>query len=597
MMEFIEDNFKYIALIFLVAGLVLSVYFIIRDFALSKRKAIKYGNYEKYKKFFVFKINKGWVIAGSVFVLLSFLMAYIIYTNNVLRIYSLEFLMLGVLVLLTGIAYVVSIKYNKDLSSFDVYYANVKNSYINKEKIQENTLILKDKLASFKQELTTIHSNTAALVKNYKQLTALNNCLSPINDKIKFQEGLINSFDSTMTTTFDTSLTNYLKNGKLATNNYSMFNPIINTNEIDDLCQRVKTKEKEVYLQFMLHVFEKQEFVDNDAMIKIAQLLVDNGIFDIKKYLNVLLLNAEKNKENANTIVQFLYKNNFVDFDILKDSVEKEYEFMFDRSVNGLLTEKEIVELICFIIKENKIKVANKYLMFCLKSDYEYIKQAIMVEKTKNDTADLFVGYSELLQLDSGYNNLSTRYEDLALNLRDFYYNTNNERYLNQISNIINQEEYLENKDLLENLYNHSVLSLEPIINKSFQSLLLYYINGKDLISEINSENVLKLYVELKKRLDVRSLQCLTALVDGLMLTHLTDKDILKRVRDNSTKNIKEHNYFDYYPITINRNSNYSLYGKDILENLKQPDNIEYLKMVVMHIESERLLLDKLLKI
>ena len=265
-------------------------------------------------------------------------------------------------------------------------------------------------------------------------------------------------------------------------------------------------------------------------------------------------------------------------------------EDIFDRSVNRYLTEKELIEFISIIIKKDNYTLANKYLVFCTKSDCESIKKALEIAAVNNKTAELLEGYYHLLQLDSGYNDISTRYESIALTLRGYF--VGNKAELDRVNRIIDQETYLDNQVSLDAMYNRALSDIQPVLDKCFNSLLYYFVYGKGCVTQVVEDKVKWLFVEYKKRLNVRGLLCLAALLDGLMLVNIKEKDKAKTVCESILASGSLCADFEYYPISANSKKNYVLYGKEIIENLYSSDNLPILKNVIMHIESKRLTLD-----
>ena len=392
-----------------------------------------------------------------------------------------------------------------------------------------------------------------------------------------------------MTGIFTKSLIEYLRSGKISSHTYNLFNPITGV-ELEKICMGIQEEKKRIFSGYIVSVFENAEFKGNQALIRLADVLRANGMFKDAEYTQIILGYIVTHEQNREEVVNYLYDNNLITYQVLLDCEEKEYNFMFDRSVNRYLTEKELIEFISIIIKKNNNKLANKYLVFCTKADCESIKTALDIAAASNKTSELFEGYYHLLQLDSGYNDISTRYESIALTLRNYF--TNDKTSLDKITRIINQESYLENQVSLDAMYNRALANMQPILDKCFKSLLYYFVYGKDYVTQVVEEKVKWLFVEYKKCLNGRGLLCLAALLDGLMLISVKDKVKAKTICDNilSYGNICAD--FDYYPLSANSKNNYVLYGKEIVENLYTSNNLPVLRNVIMHIESKRLMLD-----
>ena len=475
------------------------------------------------------------------------------------------------------------------MTEFDSIYESINNSYINKQRLLDFIKILKSRRDEIRSDIKKINDNCESLVLNYKGIDGLTEIDKPLSDIIVAQESIANGFDNTMTGIFTKSLIEYLKSGKISSHTYNLFNPITGV-ELEKICTGIQEEKKRIFSSYIVSVFENAEFKGNQALIRLADVLRANGMFKDAEYTQIILGYIVTHEQNREEVVNYLYDKNLITYQVLLGCEEKEYNFMFDRSVNRYLTEKELIEFISIIIKKNNHKLANKYLVFCTKADCESIKTALDIAAASNKTSELFEGYYHLLQLDSGYNDISTRYESIALTLRNYF--ANDKTSLDNINRIINQESYLENQVSLDAMYNRALADMQPILDKCFKSLLYYFVYGKDHVTQVVEEKVKWLFVEYKKCLNARGLLCLAALLDGLMLISVKDKAKAKTICDNilSYGNICAD--FDYYPLSANSKNNYMLYGKEIVENLYTGDNLPVLRNVIMHIESKRLMLD-----
>ena len=588
-MEFIEKYFIIFAALLIVAGFALVVLYAKRDLILHKRKAISYENYKEYKDYFTFEPNKTLVILGASYLALVLVTSFLIVRNDILRIYLIAFAAMELLVGSSLALYYFSKSYNKNLTEFDSIYESINNSYINKQRLLDFIKVLKSRRDEIRSDIKKINDNCESLVLNYKGIDGLTEIDKPLSDIIVAQESIANGFDNTMTGIFTKSLIEYLKSGKISSHTYNLFNPITGV-ELEKICTGIQEEKKRIFSSYIVSVFENAEFKGNQALIRLADVLRANGMFKDAEYTQIILGYIVTHEQNREEVVNYLYDNNLITYQVLLDCEEKEYNFMFDRSVNRYLTEKELIEFISIIIKKNNHKLANKYLVFCTKADCKSIKTALDIASASNKTSELFEGYYHLLQLDSGYNDISTRYESIALTLRNYF--ANDKTSLDNINRIINQESYLENQVSLDAMYNRALADMQPILDKCFKSLLYYFVYGKDYVTQVIEEKVKWLFVEYKKCLNARGLLCLAALLDGLMLISVKDKAKAKTICDNilSYGNICAD--FDYYPLSANSKNNYVLYGKEIVENLYTGDNLPVLRNVIMHIESKRLMLD-----
>ena len=199
--------------------------------------------------------------------------------------------------------------------------------------------------------------------------------------------------------------------------------------------------------------------------------------------------------------------------------------------------------------------------------------------------------YIELLELDGGFNSLSNRYENIALSLNNYFISTNNQN--DKISNIINNDSFYENKTLLDEAYNSVLVKLEPVLMKTFRSMLYFSLYCVKDFKYFSQQKINAIYVEYKRQLNIIGLLCLSSLLDAVTLANVRELSTAQLVKKNIDELSGDSLYEKFYPVTGNKVNNLKLYGKDIIQNLFK-NNKQELSTLVNHIENERLVLDKI---
>lgn len=584
--------YSYLILIVGACGLALVFFNLVREIQLQIRGKISYENYHNFKKYYNFRVEKKILIISGIYVIVSLLLSFLILHNNVLKVYLYLLVSMIILVLISSFLYIDSGRYNRNLQQFDNYHGAIQLSYENKERISDNIDTLKLKELYVKDQIKKIESTFENLFKNYKTNPDINICLEPIKMAIINQQSLLQSFDNKMTKDFTVALNDYLKSGGVSNANNFHFNPYSNV-EIDQIITKSLDILKEHFKIYILESFLKGEHKNSDALIEICEYLLKINSFQ-KSYVNLVLEYISKEVKEFENVLDYLFNKNLIDYDALIWCNEKNYEWVYNRPINSLLSVNQLVDLVVNIIDSDAINIANRFLILCDKNDFEYIKNALSISKKTNKTSILIARYIELLQLDGGFNRLSIRYESLALVLR-YYYSKGDAELLEKIESIISQGTFLENKDLLDNLYNKELLNIEPILVKTFNSLLHYSLYGVNYFNEFSQDKINVIYTEYKKNLNIGGLLCLSALLDGIMLIYVTDNSQLDIIKNNIDSTLTNNQLFDdYYPITANKNGDAKLYGKDIIQNLFEEKYLMELRTILNHIEKDRLALDKI---
>ena len=234
--------------------------------------------------------------------------------------------------------------------------------------------------------------------------------------------------------------------------------------------------------------------------------------------------------------------------------------------------------------------MTNKFLLHVDKGTIDLIQNGIKISSKNNESSEIMLKYIELLRLDGGFNGLSNRYENLALTLKDFFGKRHEENQ--SLNEIIDAESYHENSSFIESAYGKAYSSIEAIANRVFKSILTYSLNINKIYNYFVQEKINQIYVEYKRRLNYCGLLCLSSLLDAVLLVNVNDNAVISRVKKD-IESLKGNVYDSYYPVTNNKSDNAKLYGKDIIQNLFK-NHKEELSTLINHIESDRLMLDKI---
>ena len=473
---------------------------------------------------------------------------------------------------------------------FDGYYGIIQDSYNSRSLINGNLDKLDDLRNDISDQIIATNNESRKLFpridNSYKYLSAL----EEIKLYISKNEELLNKFDESMLDLSAIILQDYLDNKVANKNNYAFFNYVSNI----DLTTLQKNAEESLKASFKETVVDgfKQGFHRNsEELINICECMYNIGAFE-PSYGEKLVDYIAVNPNFYQASIEYIYNKNIINYELLKKCNDNGYDWIYIKPINAYLNYNQLSQLMVDILSNDYYKIANKYLVLCDKNDINYIQNALSVANVKNSTSELVEGYISLLQLDGGFNMLSTRYEDIALVLRYYYKNKNNE-YNSQIENIISQGEFYENRDLLDQLYNRELLSIQPILTKTFRSLIYYLLYCAKKYDLLQEKKLKELYAEYKKTLNFKGLICMSTLLDALVFINVPDKKALNDVMNNITSNSNMPSYDDYYPLTANMKANYRLYGRDLIQNLMD-HHFDLLSTIINFVEKDRLYIDKI---
>ena len=568
---------------------VVSLLGIRREMLLHKRRNICYENYYDYKPLFNKTINLPYLIVAGIACLMSLTLIVTVSFNVQLRVYIFALVAALALVGIMIYLHTSSIKYNRDLDEFDEFHTIIESSYANKEKIEGNIKLINEKYEVVARSIGTLNLKLSELIKDFKDIPDLDDCLEPLIKLRKEQETILASFNTNLSDVFDKSINDYLiNNGTVKASNY-IFNPDKEM-KLDKIMNDISLAVKEKFKLYVIDSFKNMKHKNASALIELANLLYQYDAFE-NEFSMVLLKATINNPEEYSIVVDYMYSKKLIHFDILEYCVNNKYDWIFTKATSSSITTNEFTKLIVDIIKLNYLKLTNKFLILCEKSDAEYIKNALSVAAVSNETSILMENYIELLQVDGGFNSLATRYENIALAL-DYYYNvigTGNTK----IKDIIAKDSFLAFKDYLDSTYNTVMISLEPLIMKSFRTMLYYSMYCKDKVSLFDMNKIYYIYSEYKRTLNVNGLLCLVSLMDSMMCIYVNDSASLDAIKANINESAGLKAYDSYYPLSSNKDKDPKKYGKDLINNLLKNKKTE-LTTIINHIEKERLCLDKI---
>ena len=558
-----------------------------REKCLIKRAQINYNNYMSLKKYF-FLQKEAKVLVSCIVDLCLILVAFIlVILNDILFSYIYLLGILFVIVLLGFIAYQTSTKLNRDLSPFDEFYHSIQSSYNNRNKVMQNIDLIDSKYESLNSETITLNSKLKELINDFKVMPSYEDSYIPLNKLKQEQVDILNTFDNKMPSIFSSLLVDYLKNGGVFNRQTNIFNPNIDM-DLDAVLSKVKNNFKNIFLAYVLEAFHKQNHSSGKALVEIIKILLQEKLFK-KEYVDNIIDLIIQNPEEYSDVIELLYAERFVDYEFIKEALDKDYTWVFEHRINNLVNDKQIEEIVTTIIIENKLIIANKFIVLADRNMVDAIKCGIESANIKNESSTVITKYIELLELDSDFNSVSNRYENIVYTLKNYYKAINkNDSTLNKI---LENENYYSVKNTLDRLYNEELSKFEPILSKTFNSILYYslYEFKFDLFSiqKINS-----LYVEFKRRLNYQGMLCLGTLLDGIMLYHIDNKNEIS-VIVNNIELVKEKSFYGkYYPYAENLSKNPKLQGRTLIQNLFKNHNSD-IYTIINHIETERLVIDK----
>lgn len=582
-----------------ILGIILICVFFYHEVNLHNRRKINYHNYHEYKKLFVIKISNK-IIAASIieFILLC---GCIILTNftYILDVYLSPALILLIIIFILLINYCTSKKFNLDISIFDEYHKKVTQNYSLKDIIEENITLLKSKEKEFNKRITYLNQKLLNLLKNSKKISTNIDSIKTFKDIEAEQIELYNSFDKVLSDTFNKIIQEYIFNGGKILKETNIFNPNIDI-PINSMMKEIYSAIDEQFLSIVEEGYKHQKHLNTDALKEILIILIENKRIGIEEADNLVEM-INRDPDTYSNIASILFANKYINVKHIKNCIENDLEWIFDNPIISIINCEELIEIVNIIIKKNNIHLTNKFLIFTSSNIVDNLVKAISKTNITNESTVLISHYIKILDQNSAFNNLSNRYESIALILKQYYHM--NADYNADINEIIRKETFYESRVYLDATYYSLQKDLEFIFSRVFKSLLYYSLYADNKLNYFVQHKINKLYVEYKQSLNIPGLLCLAALLDGLMLFYIDDNKVKQLIYDNielkdfkindNMKNIIHTILPKYFPKTTNFLTSKYLYGKDLILNLLN-NNKSSLYTIVNHIERERLMINKI---
>lgn len=477
-----------------------------------------------------------------------------------------------------------------NFNDFDDYYLIIQESYNSRSLINGNLEKLEELKKKVYDKVLSVNKECKRLFSKSDELNNLAKSVDEINIYISKNEELLNKFDETMLALSVSILQDYLDNKIANKANYSLFNYVSNI-DFELLNKNAEESLKSIFKEIVKAGFLNGLHSNSEELIGICECLYSFGEFE-QAFSNKLIDYISINPVEYRTSIEYMYQKSIVNYDVLKYCNEHDFEWIYIRTVNPYLNFNQLTQLMVDILTNDYYKIANKYLMLCDKNDINYISNALAVANAKNDTSTLVENYIGLLQLDGGFNMLSTRYEDITLVLR-YYFKHKNGKFDTEIERIISQEEFYDKRDYLDQVYNRELLSLEPTLTKVFRSLMFYSLYCSKNYDLLVESKIKELYAEYKRTLNFEGLMCLSSLLDALVLINVNDKKAINDIMDNISSNKGVLCYDEYFPLTANMKSSNRMYGRDLIQNLID-NHFKVLSTIINYIEKDRLFIDKI---
>ncbi len=577
----------------LIYAIILILYGLYIEIRFRNRYRINYSSYLKYLKYYEIRINKVYLSCVIIFIILSTLYlyalisdieGYLIIVIVMLNLYQLTFVLL----------HITSLKYRKELSQYSKYHSIIKESLDNKEQVLTQINYFTNTLNSMTDKNYEINREFSGYFSNFTGINNLDDTLEPLKNVLSLYQENLKCFDPGIINDFDYSLKMYINTGIINSLTINEFK-LIKQDEFDYVIDKTENMRKVYIYRYTLEKLKAKEVLSLEHLLDLIKNLEIYKIA-ITDEMVMEILNYSFNFAKKKKMVELLAGKKLITIDVLCNYVNaKDLSWVYEMPLENFINKNDCLPVFKTIINNNAQNCAFKILTNIDFTYLSYLKQAINEVGINNQTKNMFITVREILG-SSNYGNEATRYENIAVALSEYFDEYDKEDINNRnIKEIIAKQTFAENAHYLESIYERVNKDNFNMFHSLVNTLLVFSMLPENKIDFIKHDEVVKLFWEYRKNLNIKEIKLLQLLLKTLILLNEDDEskiavlypdfdEALKNAGGKQTKNLSRMEKVRYI---VKSNIKY-LTGKN---------NINTFKKIVNRIEKTRLVLDKIVNL
>jgi len=585
-MTFIESSAFFFVILFMIGnGYVLSR-FMGRDFQLSQRHTIRYQNYQQKEKWFYLTPNQNTLNSSLFFIVIGLLLTLIYMFTDFVRIYI---VILLPLVIITTFFYMNERDIEKtqfSLQKFDRYYQDIHTLIEEKTSMLQSIRDLNRQLEAQEQSFQTVLNILNPMLNQKLNVLWYNEFTTPIHSTLDTYEQDLLKYDNSITSKFNDLLVGYLKHLKMTS---VLAVPSLISFSVPDLQQSIEQTTESLHDKL---------FKESETWIKQDKLSSPKACIDLLQYLDTLrtkpdthigLAFAYFNQTNKSEMwIDFLVSNKWISGEFLmKSNYLDLYPWVFQESIYKVIQKDQALDIMKYVVeKDNYPSVLS--MMLSLPSDYQGLPERfVRFNKFDNrsfDVASLFASlYSQIVH----FSDPSTRLMNQTYALENFY-EDNKSTTPPVLQTLFTTKNYLELSDSISKFYKQNYVTLQPLKVNLLEFILWFKGNLKKQDALFRFEPSLFYLNDLHKTLSINKMHHFVlaiALLVNLQTSSYVQDPLFEKFVTPSLK---------YLGVSFNSKKTDTMiqgikkfYSKNVAR--------QELSSILYHLESERLLLKKVL--
>lgn len=518
-MQGIESSAFVMMILYLVISIAVILYNVYLECAFRYRRLISFKTYKYFQTFYMQKISYLNIGLISFDIFLSILFFALFIGSNVVRLYTIVFIPVDLIMGLFLYYELTRPKYNNEnIVTFDSYYRDL-------FRVEKSKAQLLEKINKVESEFNNLSNE---LMKTFKEY---NTCLPNKNKEAEFEEyiqkckdefaqnrGELVDYNKLVIDQFNSALNEYLTSG--LESDYEI--PEFKTIDIHQMFGYVSTLRQmfETYFdqytkaklaQGVLKTPEKMATVF-DIAIKFNVKFSDDDILKILKGVNDKISKKEE-------IALYMLSQNLISEDVFREAVVmRDWAWCLNEDYVFNKSRKRIIELYSDVVAHNAINSCNKLLNMNT-IDQTDILTRVLNTATKSNACTQVIKFRIIIRSnDQEFDNPSTMYENMAVSIRNYVIDNPEDDNRYWILGVCQNSSYYENRDRIENVYLRISQKIKEKYDYVNNLLICFYEGDLSKNKYIDNTKITNLYLENILTLNNQSLRVFALLACSLIL-------------------------------------------------------------------------------
>lgn len=556
----------------------------------ARRQKVEYKNFLYKSKYFNVQLHP--VMQGAFYVTLFALGVLILFTgltyNAELRVYTLPFTILFVIVVTLYLVYTILSQIDIDITQYRNNFIKVKGALEKKNEAEKSiakTLEYKNNVTvlinDFERQIRLVEDPEKFKLK--ETIKIIDQFVTSQTDTINgYEEEILNRFNKGLQTYFELRIPKALVLPKVSLDFEVDYNSV--RSEVFD-------KYHKIFNDTLYELIESEKYNTSKIITKGLQILKDNEYSPTQELVELILISIDNIEGSPRELIDYLLNKKIVELEVLISyAINKKILWVFKNNIfetqdqlstisERLITEDAYFQSIAFI--SNYFTRLKTVLAFTEKI------------KNENKTLKLFNNYKKVMNVDATFYNESKVLENKLMSVKEFFKGRKvTDQLRKSLQNVSDPKKTYANRKEIEHLYQTVLGKFEALKLNTTQSLLLY--SGlEDHILDLRKTS--KLFTDYYNRLLMKDLVIASILLYAIFIYHNEDSELydetITALKTNEYKNTLNGINLD---VPFEEHKELS---KRIIKNTLLTDSKGRVANIIVNLEKERLTLKKLAEI